>query len=322
LLWASVPRAVIALSVVFGVIGGASRSLAQSAAQAGPGAPLSSVLELSRGASCLDESALEARTGEWLAKHSLDPGLHIQVTGDAQNPRWVRFEITRSGVKLMERRFEPGPESCPQLHAVLALAIAIGVRASLLEELKLTPPDLPTHAPSGRFGLELAGVWSSGFGPGLGGGLELGLGFSLSPWAGLRVGLLGLRTAGGHFDGFAGTYAITTAALTLEGCLTGTGAKRLFLRACTGAAGGVLVGSGWGFPESQAAAAAHAAWLGRADAQVQLRGRLWFCLGFLLGVPLVKHAINLRDAHGGRVVQSERLATTGLAATVGMVLRL
>jgi hypothetical protein len=117
-------------------------------AQSEGAASLRAALSVTPGASCLDESLLEARVIEWLG------GTRAGRRPAHPGARW-RARCPFGTVRDLARGHGAGaatpgarPADCTQLHAALGLAIAIAVRATLVEELRLrelAPPRPPVR---------------------------------------------------------------------------------------------------------------------------------------------------------------------------------
>lgn len=195
-------------------------------------------LRVERGASCLDEAELQRELALVAPREVLQAPADVVVTGSAHDPRTVRMRVRHPDGAVFERTFSPAPERCPHLSQVVALALALA--------LKAIPPALE-RAPDTRASSVVQGL-IVGLGPLLGVGLGAGLaaGGELSgvlqfPHAALRVSGLAARSsqvelASGYFDSVSVSARLDACArlafkreLHGELCL-GALAGRLYLR--------------------------------------------------------------------------------------------
>jgi hypothetical protein len=280
---------------------------------------LAEVLHVQAGATCVDPVGLGARVTEWLGDRPLDPGLRIDVWGDPRDARHVRFSLRRGERVLTERSFAPAPAQCGQLHAVLSLAIALAVRAALLEELELPQPSEAQPFRRGQQG-ELTLLLGSLDRP-----LELGLGaagsLALLPWFDARIALRSLLHRGGAIEGTRGTYDRWTTLLSAQGCLVARGVTRLVLRTCTGPGLGPLSARGRSLPHSERAVLLWAGWLARLDALVAITPRLGIDLGAELALALRDLKLVVR-APDGQIAQRTELEQVHLVGSLGLIWQL
>src|SRR5262245_58554465 len=115
--------------------GGLWLLVAVSSARADSRSHLAQVVHVDPGATCLDAGVLIEHIVSWLGTDQVDPGLSIEVVGSTKFSRFVSFRIARHDAELAERRFEPGPARCEDLHAALGLAIALACKATVLNGL-------------------------------------------------------------------------------------------------------------------------------------------------------------------------------------------
>jgi hypothetical protein len=111
---------------------------------------------------------------------------------------------------LAERHFEPAPARCDDLHAAVGLAIAMALKASLLDTMLGAPSsaaELATEQPAWRFGVDaLAGLAVM---PGSNFGADLYIQRALSRSLAMRVSALGLWGPFGSFPHEAGGFDTT-----------------------------------------------------------------------------------------------------------------
>lgn len=95
--------------------------------------PLGTVLELEAGASCLDAERLVAQVVEFRGDATVDERLAVRVVGGEKAGR-VRFEVRWAGKTIVVRDFDPAPDACDDLHAVVGVALAIALDEESLAE--------------------------------------------------------------------------------------------------------------------------------------------------------------------------------------------
>jgi hypothetical protein len=225
-------------------------SVSDARAQA-PQAPLSSqsttesewtlaeAVALDPGASCLDRTRLIAHVKMWLGGDRVDRKTRVRVHGDAVDRRKLWFEIAR-GKEQSRRAFEPAPESCDDVHAVMGLAIALAIDAERLQQALLPKaPELPK--------LRLVSLHASAaydvlpddsFGVGLGGEL------SLLSWLGVRADAFVQHSWHDTILGSRRHFAAALAAGSLSLCTGGRPDPHVRLALCTGLSLGAV--HAWG----------------------------------------------------------------------------
>jgi hypothetical protein len=118
---------------------------------AAPVRPVEQALEVDPGATCLESGRLAEQVRTWIGVREVDERIVVEVRGDPTDPTRVSFTLRRDGEVIAVRRFDPAPVSCPDLHAVVGLAIALALDATLLESVGAAeePSQSPTaEAPS------------------------------------------------------------------------------------------------------------------------------------------------------------------------------
>lgn len=120
---------------------------ASAAEPAVPMVATADALLVDPGATCLEHDRLSEQIVGWLARDELDARLTIVVEGDPDRARVLRYTLRDRGVVLSERVFEPGPSRCEDLHAVVALAIAMAVDATVLEAVGVVAEPEPQPEP-------------------------------------------------------------------------------------------------------------------------------------------------------------------------------
>ncbi|MFT3921869.1 MAG: hypothetical protein QM778_04985 [Myxococcales bacterium] len=248
------------------------------------------------------------------------PGLRAEVIGSPDDPQGVHFVLWRDLERLTERRFAPGPTDCAQLHAVVALAIAIALRTTLLHDLAVIPPPLPPAVPAPahpRVAIGVDALLGSGLAPGLGAGLSAHASYAPRRWFGARFGGLASFGHHGQISGTSGGYSADLVASLLELCFQGRGAAWLEVATCTGPALGALFTEGEGFTTNSSASMLWARWLANAEVVLRIGPRLGIALGVLMGVPLMAPRAVVRDQRGG-IAHHSRVDGLGSAVTAGL----
>jgi len=235
---------------------------------------IAEALRVIPGATCLSATTLAEHVPAWLGRDEIDAGVSIEVRGDPFVANAAAITVLTPG-GLIERAFDDGPPGCSDLHAVLGLAIAMAIDASVLAtlgyEMVDAPPPPPTvpavdserpplqarrTSPEPRaklarlraYSAVRGGLWV-GMVPGLAGGGQLQAELGWRPWFELRMGVLGgygqRRPLG------SGTVEFGLVAGRLDGCF-GVQRRRVRPRLCVGGAAGASQALTRGLTASQA----------------------------------------------------------------------
>jgi hypothetical protein len=307
---------------------------------------LADALSLDPGATCLEHDRLTEQVVTWLERDELDPRLTVVVEGDPIEVRTLRFTLQDRGQPIAERTFAPGPSSCDDLHAVVALAIALAVDATVLESVGITPavvpppviepppeptPDpVPVAAVEPPSGLDLAprkqpwalraqlkGLLTVGVPPTLGGGGQLGLEAGWRDLVDLQVGAFA-STAGPQTIDEA-TLSITLLAARADLCV-GPQVRRVRPRACGGVLAGSAVAQGRGFRDNYRATLPWVALAFGGDVRVGVGPRTALSFGLDGLVTVVRPVFDVREQF--EVRQLRDLPRFGAAFAVGFVVSL
>lgn len=285
-------------------------------------------IDLQRGATCLDADTLADRVRAWLESDTVEPDLTIEVRGSLESPRIVEFRTLRAGRPVAYRRFGPGPERCDYLHEALGLAIAMAVRASLVDEVAAQVAEARAHETPGT-SVTASLPWSAvldamgtlnvlpGGSFGIAGRIERALTSSL----GVRLGVVGLGAPGETFDGLGGHFDAWVVAAQLDLCGALELSQHVRARACMGVMGGIVAAQGHAFSPSEGALARWFAAANGVGLVVDL-GERW-ALDLMAGVilPLERTAIVVQDSKTGVVVGQRELAPAGEFLAVGPIYR-
>ena len=304
--------------------------------------PLQAALRVRPGATCLSAETLAEHVRSWLGSDEVAVGVSVEVDGDPAE-RSAAVIVVRTPAGIIERPFEDGPPGCSDLHAVIGLAVAMAIDASVLASLgyeviegpapAATPPAVDSERPPIFARLEpqpqaqprrlarlraiaaiRGGLWL-GVLPGIAGGGQLHIELGWRPWFELRLGALGgyagKRALGG------GTVELGLAAGRLDGCF-GLQRRRLRPRLCVGAAAGAFQAMGRGF---EAASDAVSPW-GAAALAVELRiaATRVFAVDVTLDavIPFFKPVVAVRDAtKPGMIGDAVSFAPIGVVLGLG-----
>ncbi len=243
-----------------------------------PPVPLAETLHVEPGATCLEPDQLILQIQSWLQFEALDPRISVDVHGDPSRKNAVRFTVSIDGTTSSTRTFDPAPDACLDLHAVVGLAVAMAIEVAVVESAKLpatkkvltqqtspsrpeptptpTPqPELPVTAPQPRpdppanrvtSGLFVHGLMMIGL-PELAGGGSLGMDLSFPHWLSLRAAALG-----GYRKGLSlgsGSLDVGLVAGRVSTCFgrRPQTPPRARIRVCTGIVGGAVIATGHGF---------------------------------------------------------------------------
>lgn len=301
---------------------------------------IAAALTVTPGATCLSAETLAEHVPTWLGRDEVDVGVRIEVRGDvfARNAATLTVQ-TPAG--LIERSFEDGPPGCSDLHAVLGLAIAMAIDASVLTELGYQvvdepppptpavdserPPLLTRRAASEptprRRGARLraiagvrGGLWV-GMLPGLAGGGQLHVELGWRPWFELRLGALG--GYGGRRPLGGGMVEFGLVAGRVDACF-GVQRRRLRPRLCLGPAVGALQAVGSDFPVINDVVSPYVA--ATLALELRIMTTSMFALDVTLDgvVPFIKPLVQITDPNKASMIRDAvNLAPVGLVIAVG-----
>lgn len=254
-------------------------------------------LVLRAGATCLDRAQLQARVEPWLADASIDPDLRVEVFGSERDERHVSFRILRSDTPVAERAFAPGPVDCSELHAVVGLAIALGLKVSSRGDAATEP--VPELANRLSVGAGLLGTWHVI--PGLGAGVTLSTEFRFEAPIAIGIGVAGVRGQTQSASRGAGEFSTMAARFDLTPCVLTGLTPKLEARLCVGVEGWLIAASGRGFDVSKDALLNQFGLTGSAGLQVHIMPN-WAIVGMIgVSVPTRRIRISVLDPSGGTV---------------------
>ncbi len=315
--------------------------------------PIGDAIDVRKGATCLDHERLVAQIRSWLDHERIDARLVVEVAGDAEQPRRLAFTLRRGDTVIAVRRFDPAPARCGDLHAVVGLAIALAVDATLLESVAgepaaepppdtpapeddppavvgestrpkplprpvtETPPRPPARRRAWSLHGELHGLFTINAPPGVGGGGRLGISLS---WRSI-VDLVpsAMVASSGRQPVGDGTGQMAIGAARLDVC-AGPPLRRLRVRGCAGALAGAAVAAGQGFVRDQVG---RAPWVGLsagADILVRVAPRVGLAFGVEPVFTVVRPAFVAINRQGERAFV--RFPSVAVALRAGVVIRL
>jgi hypothetical protein len=335
-----------AAAVLVGLLG----LLVSARAEAGPPGPsteapkmaadrsLADALVVEPGATCLERATLLNNLLSWRDSERVDLRVTLRVRGSAVDPLAVMFTVVVGEELVVERRFAPAPQDCADLHAVVALALAIALDDTLAGELGIVAPpnplapsrsvaqieardgDLPAEPAPTRDRAErpaLAVTAAAGVFAGLTPRLSAGgtLSFDIRPRDHFDVRLGALAT---HLPGFAldtGEVAITLAAARVDLCW-GSAPISVRVRVCGGMAGGATLSRGRGFATNFQRTTPWFAAIVGIDLAIHLVGPLALDLALDGVFPVQRTRLDVRS-DAGQLLASERLPIAGIQVFVG-----
>lgn len=294
-----------------------------------PSRPLDEAVAFDAGATCLDRSRLVRRVARWLQSDRVDANLKVEIHGDPHDPRKVVFIIDRGHDERGVRSIDDGPADCDQLHAALALSIALAIDANLGMGGEL-PPDLPDDEallagkPQPRYfklGAALMLHATSGLLTSISAGASVRIEAGFMPWLDLRLGAFGSTVDGQRIPQVTpGAFSAGLVVGRADVCLAHALAK-LRLLACAGGMGGVFRADGTGFSFSSSVDnRAYGAAVGGFELQAELAR--WLAIGAAvdLVVPFATRHIQVVDAQM-RTSAERTLTSVAVLVGAGPVLR-
>src|SRR5688500_18412667 len=104
---------------------------------------IGTALVVTPGATCVEHDRLALQVRTWLDQPQVDARLRIEVVGDEEHSLRLSFTLRRDEEVIAVRAFDPAPERCTDLHAVVGLAIALAIDATVLESVGVEPRVVP-----------------------------------------------------------------------------------------------------------------------------------------------------------------------------------
>lgn len=283
---------------------------------------LSEAVSVDAGASCLDAETLLSQLRVWLKRDRIDDRIAVVVRGDAHSSDVVGFVLERDGEQMAERRFDPAPPRCADLHAALGLAIALAIDASVLADLGIEPAqpepapapapvdaDGATQAPRLRSSAALLAMGAVAVPASLsvGGALRFELGWV--EWLDLRFGAMSLHAP--RTPVVTSSAALTLIAGRVDVCARKASTK-VAGRLCVGPTAGTMLVQGRGFEgENLSGVAPSVGFAVGGDLQFFVSPRVGLSLGLDAFVPVVGPVLTVLSEDRARVVAFQLLPPIG-----------
>jgi hypothetical protein len=291
---------------------------AAPARAAGPDADdIRELLRVQAGATCLGAEALAEQVQQWLHDSPIADDVEIAVVGSPTDPRVVRIRVLQDGRVIAHRAFEPGPARCSHLQAAVGLAIALSLKASLVEELGEPLPDDPASRSRG-WALAVGSLGTYRVLPELAPGLSVAARYAVGEHVLLRLGLVGVATFDVRLDERRGSFDAALPAARVDACARSRLAGPMHGSACVGLLGGALYVRGADVPTPTSETVAVIAFANAAELELELSERWSLSLELTMTFLLHRVEVGLQDAQGTRV-GTRGLPSPGYGLGVGPV---
>jgi hypothetical protein len=294
----------------------------EAQAQAAP-APafrdLAAAVTIDPGVTCLDSKELVEHVSSWLGTDRVFAPLAIEVHGSPFFARTVWFRIRRGNAILAERRFEPAPARCDDLHAAVGLAIALALKASVFNSLIGARTHGEAYA-SRPFRIVAQAFGGIAVIPGIDFGIGLSLERSLAERFAARLMVLALVGPQGAFHQDQGRFITWLTLGRLDVCSRFVELRSVDVSACVGIAAGALYATGEAFPMSRHALIAYVALANALELDLELSARWSLTLAIDVLVPLRRTSFVVRD-QVGRVTDAHDIGAVGGLIAVGPAYR-
>lgn len=296
-----------------------STVMAQAKPGAGDGAPelrpLTTILTVERGITCLDSGELAEHVTSWLGTDRVAAPLSIDVHGSPYFARTLWFRIQRGSETVAERRFEPAPARCADLHAAVGLAISLALKASLLDTF-IDARALGDARHEHSFRVGVAALGGVAVVPGVDVGAAISFQYAITERFAVRLFALGLLGPRGEFQQDQGRFNTQLGLGRLDLCSRVASLPSLSISACVGIAAGALNVAGEAFPMSRRALIPYVAIANAVELDVELSSHWSLTLAVDVLVPLRRTSFVVRDDMGA-VLAAHDLASAGVLLDVG-----
>jgi hypothetical protein len=251
----------------------------------------------------------------WLGTDRVSAPLAIEVHGSPYFARTVSFRIRRADATIAERRFDPAPARCDDQHAAVGLAIALALKASLLDSL--IGARTHDHATFRVVAQAMSGMAAV---PGADFGLGLSLQHAVAQRFAARLSILGVLGPYGDFQQDQGRFKTWLAIGRFDICSRLAELGSLGVSACVGFAGGGLYATGEAFPTSRHTLITYLAVANALELDLELSSHWSLSLAINVLVPLRRTSFVVRDQDGA-VIADHDLASAGALIALGPALR-
>jgi len=295
---------------------------AQAKAADGNGAPelrpLATVLTVERGITCLDSGELAEHVSSWLGTDRIAAPLSIDVHGSPYFARTVWFRIQRGHATVAERRFEPAPARCADLHAAVGLAISLALKASLLDAFigARAPGEERVSHGSHPFRFGVAALGGVAVLPGVDLGVAISFQYAMAERFAVRLFALGLVGPRGNFQQDQGRFHTQLSLGRLDLCSRLASFTSVNISACAGIAAGAMNVAGEAFPMSRTALIPYLAIANALELDVALSRHWSLTLALDVLVPLRRTSFVVRDDVGA-ILAAHDLASAGVLLDIG-----
>lgn len=276
------------------------------------------------GTSCVTRERIASEVVRWLGTSTIPTGITIDVEGSGDDSNTVSFKVTRDRSVLARRTFSSAPAGCEELHSIVGLAVALALRASLVESSPADARSDPEHATSAaraargqdgrRWQLGAAFVVGLGLAPRSTTGGELSLRRRVGRHFAVDSGVLALATRKAPFEHTEGAFSLRWFGVRIGACALFE--RRVRLRACVGMRGSALQVRGDGYPQNRRAVLPQFAASGGLGIGIPLSARWSLDLDGTCVVPLEGTHVQVRTS-AGAVVDTKRLSYVAAQATLG-----
>ncbi len=273
------------------------------------------LLRVRPGATCLSSERLAREVEQWLYDEEIATDVTIVVEGSAKDPRSAVLRVVRAGRTLAHRAFEPGPAGCDRLQAAVGLAIALALKASMVDELAQPLGDDPVARAYG-WSLSAASIGTYQVLPGFAPGLGLAAHWALGPRVAFRFGAVGVRAFDAELERSGGRFDATLIAGRCDACVRAMLTTGLRAQACAGVLGGGLSASGNDFANARTSVVAWFAFANAAGLELELSTHWSLTLDFSVAFPFHGVRIGIEDSDGTEV-DGQSLDRAGFALEIG-----
>jgi hypothetical protein len=293
--------------------------------------PLHDAITVDPGATCLDAATLLEQVQSWIGADTVDADVDVEVRGSPDHPRVVTFRTLRGGRVAAVRIFDPGPARCEQLHAVLGLAIAMALKASLIEEIAQSAAPTSVAAVSierPATPIDALPPWAAAVQPVLAVGVLPDPAFGLGVRAERRIvhalrarlGVLGVLAPGETFGGAPGRFTTWLLAPRLDLCASLEVISHVQAHGCLGMSGGSLHAQGFDYPRPQSTFIRWLAVANELGVTAELSRHWAVEVDATLILPVARNSIVVRD-YSGNVLLQRDLAPAGWFFGAGPLFR-
>lgn len=274
---------------------------------------LAASMTVDRGITCLDSEELADHIATWLGTDQVSKGLTLDIHGSPHFARTVWFRIRRGDDTIAERRFEPAPARCDALHAAVGLAIALALKASLLDSLIGEQTQRDT---SHTFRILVQALGGIAVVPGLDVGVALNLQHAFSERFAARLSFAGLLGPQGDFQHDQGRFKTWLTYGRFDLCSRLANLNSLQISACAGIAAGALYATGDAFPISRHALIEYIAVANALELDITLTTHWTLTTAIEVLIPIRRTTFVVRD-QTDTITATHDLASAGALIAIG-----